>query len=157
MTPSATDTPALWTGATVVLAVHVAVGHRGRKRLKAGDAPALPARSTATPVGRVPRVARVLALAHRWQCLIGSGVVRDQADLARLVGVSRARVTQVMDLLRLAPDIQEAILDLPRVERGRDPIHGRDLYRLAAETLWTDQRRRWCDLHPKENPDAPRT
>lgn len=57
------------------------------------------------------RVARVLALAHHWQGLIRSGTVRDQADLAQLVGVSRARVTQVMRLLALAPDIQEAILN----------------------------------------------
>ena len=155
MTLPATDTPAAGTGTTVVLTVHVAVGGRGRKRLKAGSAPVAPA--PAAPVGRVPRVARVLALAHRWQDLLRSGVVRDQADLARLVGVSRARVTQVMDLLRLAPDIQEALLDLPRVERGRDPIHGRDLCRLAAEPLWAEQRRRWHEIHPKENPDAPRT
>lgn len=148
MTLPATGTHVVETGATVVLTVHAAVGGRGRKRLKAGDASAVPARSPATPRGRIPRVARVLALAHHWQFLIGSGVVRDQADLARLVGVSRARVTQVMDLLRLAPDIQEAVLDLPRVERGRDPIHGRDLCRLAAEPLWGKQRRIWSSTRP---------
>ena len=59
---------------------------------------------------RIPRAARVLALAHRWRGLIRSGAVKDQADLARLVEVSRARVTQVMGLLLRAPDIQVAVL-----------------------------------------------
>ena len=77
------------------------------------DAPESP------PPERIPRVARVLALAHHWQGLIRSGAVRDQADLARLVGVSRARVTQVMRLLDLAPDIQEAVLDGGWMGRGR--------------------------------------
>lgn len=68
----------------------------------AADAPQSP------PTERIPRVARVLALAHHWRGLIQSGAVHDRADLARLVGVSRARVTQVMNLLWLAPDIQVA-------------------------------------------------
>ena len=63
-----------------------------------------------TEAKRVPRVARILALAHRWNDLIRSGDVRDRAELSRLVGVSRARVSQVMRLLDLAPHIQEEIL-----------------------------------------------
>ena len=85
---------------------------------------------------RIPRVARVLALAHHWQGLIRSGAVRDQADLARLVGVSRARVTQVMSLLWLAPDIQEAILHGQLSGTGIE----RALRSLAAETSWGQQK-----------------
>ena len=48
----------------------------------------------------------MLALAHRFDRLLQDGVVADQADLARLGHVSRARVTQIMNLLQLAPDIQ---------------------------------------------------
>ncbi len=88
---------------------------------------------------RIPRVARVLALAHHWQGLIRSGAVREQADLARLVGVSRARVTQVMSLLWLAPEIEEVVLD------GRvDLLVGEGSLRaLAAIPLWANQLRSW--------------
>ena len=37
------------------------------------------------------------------------------AELARLGRVSRARITQIMDLLMLAPEIQEEVLHLPLV------------------------------------------
>lgn len=65
----------------------------------------------------------------------------DQAELARLGHVTRARLTQIMNLLNLAPDIQEAILHLPRVERGRDPITERQLRPIAAVVDWERQRR----------------
>ena len=83
---------------------------------------------------RIPRVARVLALAHHWQGLIRSGSVRDQADLARLVGVSRARVTQVLSLLWLAPDIQDQILHTPPL-----PWTEQELRELAREPRWARQ------------------
>ena len=86
---------------------------RGRKELEAGAAPPAPAAP-----GRVPRAARLLALAHRLERLVRTGVVRDYAELARLGRVTRARISQVMALLLLAPDIQEQILFLPRTERG---------------------------------------
>jgi hypothetical protein len=59
--------------------------------------------------------------------LIRNEVVRDYADLARLGHVSRARVSQIMDLLLLAPGIQEEILGLPPVESGDDPVTEREL------------------------------
>jgi hypothetical protein len=66
----------------------------------------------ATPHGRAPRIARLLALAHKLDGLVRSGAVRDYAELARLGHVSAARVTQIMVLLQLAPPIQEYILFL---------------------------------------------
>lgn len=99
-------------------------------------APGAPDAAPAPTPARIPRIARVLALAHHWQGLIGSGAVRDQADLARLVGVGRARVTQVMSLLWLAPDIQEAVLF---GEVGK-PAAERMLRIVAAEALWSRQR-----------------
>ena len=126
-------------GATVTLRVRLTGTGRGRKRLTRPD----PAVAAPPPLGRVPRVARMMALAIHWQRLIRIGVAEDQAALARLVGISRARVTQVMDLLRLAPDIQEAILGLPRIEHGCDPVHGRDLCCIAAQPLWVEQRAAW--------------
>ena len=59
------------------------------------------------PAGRLPRITRLMALAIRFEQLIRDGIVDDYAALARLGKVSRARVTQVMNLLLLAPDIQE--------------------------------------------------
>jgi hypothetical protein len=75
--------------------------------------------------------------------LIRDGVVADQAELARLGRVSRARLTQIMNLLQLAPDIQEEILFLPCVERGREPVSERDLRLIAAEVDWEGQRGMW--------------
>lgn len=96
-----------------------------------------------TVPARIPRVARVLALAHHWRGLMRSGAVRDQADLARLVGVSRARVTQVMSLLWLAPDIQECILLMPSDHVAKRSGLERSLRNVAAMALWATQHR--CD------------
>ena len=97
--------------------------------------------------GRVPRIARLMALALRFDELVRSGAVRDYAELARLGQVSRARVTQIMNLLHLAPDLQEAILFLPPVLKGRDPIHLENLQALIALLDWQNQRRRWNEMH----------
>ena len=95
------------------------------------------------PPGRVPRVARLMALAIRFQQLLRQRVVADYAALARLGHVSRARVTQIMNLLCLAPDLEETLLFLPSTERGRDPIILRDLQPIAAVLDWREQRRLW--------------
>lgn len=70
----------------------------------------------------------------------------DKAELLRLGHVTRARMTQTMNLLHLAPDIQEAILFLPRVEQGRDPVTERELRSLVALPDWRRQRRLFADL-----------
>ena len=74
------------------------------------------------------------------------GEVRDYADLARLGYVTRARITQIMNLLNLAPDIQEAILFLPRTVKGRDPIREKDIRPIAAVAHWSRQRKMWARL-----------
>lgn len=65
--------------------------------------------------------------------------------LAALGHVSCARVSQIMNLLLLAPDIQEEILHLPRTLHGRDPIHLRELQPIAAALDWRKQRRMWVE------------
>jgi len=87
-----------------------------------------------------------MALAIRMQRLIDSGEVRDYAELARLGHVTRARVTQIMNLLCLAPDIQEEILFLPPVEHGRDPIKEWQIRPIALVPDWRKQRRMWRQL-----------
>jgi hypothetical protein len=98
------------------------------------------------PRGRVPRISRLLALALRMDELVRAGVIADYATLAELAHVSRARMSQIMNLLVLAPDIQEALLFLPRTLRGRDPIHLRQLQPLAAVLDWRQQRNLWRRL-----------
>jgi hypothetical protein len=66
----------------------------------------------------LPRITRLLASAVRFEGLLREGTVRDYAELARLGGVSRARMTQIMSLRNLAPVIQERILGLPVVEQA---------------------------------------
>jgi hypothetical protein len=70
--------------------------------------------------GRVPRLAPLMALAICFEDLIRTGQVADYADLARLGHVSRARITQIMNLLLLAPDIQEQVLFHPVWTAGID-------------------------------------
>ena len=110
----------------------------------------LPARSEkpALPPGRVPRVARLMALALRLEELVRTGQVRSYTELAALGHVTRARICQIMNLLHLAPDIQEALLFLPLTQRGRDPIILADLQPIAATFDWRKQRRLWRKLLP---------
>jgi hypothetical protein len=128
------------TALTVECEVHFERQARGRQRLAEGPEPQRP------PAGRVPRVSRLMALALRFDGLVQSGAVKDYAALARLGHVTRARMSQVMSLLHLAPDLQEALLFLPRTQRGRDPLVLRDLRPITALTNWRKQRPRWRDL-----------
>ncbi len=81
-------------------------------------------------------MARLLALAHHFDELLRDGVVESYSELAALTHVSRARVTQIMNLLLLAPDIQEEILHLPRTVVGRDPIRETHLRPIAQVVRW---------------------
>ena len=62
--------------------------------------------------------------------------------------MTRARVSQILNLLYLAPDIQEALLFLPPTRRGRDAILLADLMPIAALFDWRKQRRLWNQLLP---------
>jgi len=107
--------------------------------------------------GRVARLARLMALAIRLEGLIRQGALRDQAELARLGQVSRARISQILNLVHLAPDIQEHLLFLPLVHHGRERLHLADLQPLCRLGDWQDQRRRWrrlCERLPLKDPQA---
>ena len=103
-----------------------------------------PSASLALAKARVPRVSRLMALALRLDELIRTGAIKDQAEVARVGRVSRARVTQVMNLLLLAPDLQEQLLFLERLEGGRAAIILADLQRVAREPNWRRQRKMWA-------------
>jgi len=99
------------------------------------DGPPLP---PPEPVRRPARVAVMLALAHKIQDAIDRGVARDRAEVARRLGLTRARLTQLMDLTLLAPDIQEQILFSESVD-GVEPMSERELRKLRSSGLWQDQ------------------
>src|SRR5262249_50668165 len=121
--------------------IHFARQGRGaRKELLSGPAPAAP------QPGRAPRVVRLMALAIRLDGLVRSGAVADYAELARLGHVTRARISQIMNLLLLAPDIQEALLFLPKIESGKAPILLFQLQPIAATADWKKQRKKWAEL-----------
>ena len=130
---------------TLTIEVPVSFPHPGRgnrKELRSD------AESSTLPAGRVPRVARLMALALRLDELVRTGQVANYSALASLGHVSRARICQILNLIHLAPDIQEALLFLPLTVRGRDPILLADLMPIAAALDWRKQRRLWRQLQP---------
>ncbi len=86
--------------------------------------------------GPIPRIARLMALAIRFEGLVRDNKISDYAELARLGRVSRARITQITKLLHLAPDIQEIILFLPE----RKGLNERSLRSVVHRIDWDEQR-----------------
>ena len=99
----------------------------------------------AADLRRIPRIARLMALAIKFQNMVDRGAVVDYADLARLGFVSRARITQIMNLLNLAPDIQEELLT-SSVLRAEEAIPERALRHITAVVRWSQQRTLWKEL-----------
>ena len=96
--------------------------------------------SVETYQGKVPRISRLMALAIEMDALLRAGEVQDLAELAKLGHVTQPRVSQILNLTLLAPDIQEELLNLPLVTRGKSPIHEKMLRPVAAEVNWATQR-----------------
>ena|SRR5207245_1627417 len=91
------------------------------------------------------RVARQVALAHALRARMAAGEFESPAHMARALGFSRARISQLFDLLLLAPDIQEEILFLT-YPAGIQPLSEAALRPIARHLLWTDQGRAWAQL-----------
>lgn len=126
---------------TVTKQIHFAV-KGNRKRAIDGPAP-----EADGPAGRIPRVAKLMALAIRFDDLLRTGQVHDMSELARLAHVTQPRMTQIMNLLHLAPDIQEEILHLPSVVEGRDLVTERCMRQVVTEMSWKKQRTIWCGAY----------
>ena len=107
-----------------------------------GPRPAAPER----PKGRLPRITRYMALAIYYEDLIRQGHVHDYAEIALLGHVTRARVTQIMNLRLLSPCIQEQLLSLSRICNGRECLSLRDFQSIALEHDWRRQQTRWASL-----------
>lgn len=90
----------------------------------------------------ITRIARLMALAIRFEGLLRDGTIRDYAELARRGHVTRARMSQITKLLDLASDIQEQILFLPPIEG----LNERNLRRIVSVIDWREQRRMFQKL-----------
>lgn len=100
---------------------------------------------------RYPRIVQVVALAIHFQDMLDRGEVRNHADLARLGCISRERMSQIMMLAWLAPDIQQEVLSLPKTSGGRFPVSETRLRSIARVTPWEDQRAIWRVLTVVKN------
>lgn len=123
---------------TVTQKVYFARGAAGRRRMRLE-----PAKPRPKPKPRIPNIAKLMALAIRFDELLRDGTASDQAELAAMCHVSQPRISQILALNLLAPDIQEELLFLPAVECGKDQVHERLLRTLATEPDWARQRERW--------------
>jgi hypothetical protein len=90
----------------------------------------------------------MLALAHRIERACQEGSLKDYAAAARELGVTRARVGQLVNLTFLAPDIQESVLQLESIN-GVEPLSERELRPIAAEKSWARQRELWAPLRKR--------
>jgi hypothetical protein len=122
-------------GRDVTYALDFAVGGRDQREPKIGSQDRQSPDWEATEPA-IPRIARLMALAIRFEGLLRKGTIRDLAELARLGGVTRARMTQIIQLLDLAPDIQEQILFLPPIKR----LNERNLRTVVGRLDWHEQR-----------------
>jgi hypothetical protein len=118
---------------------YVATKRSGTKQMESGSKPL-------TPTGRVPRISRLLAMAHHCFQLVRTGAIINQSELAHFGQISTTRMTQIMWLDNLAPNIQEEILFLPKTVKGRDPIKESDLRPIAKTLDWGKQRQMWNKL-----------
>lgn len=107
------------------------------------------------PVHRPAHVARMLALAHHLNTAVERGVVADHAALARKLGLTRARLTQLLDLTLLAPDLQSQVLELEAVN-GVEPLRERQLRAMVAAGTWPQQRAAWATLNQSKVPESDR-
>jgi len=97
------------------------------------------------PDSFVPRIAQLMALAIRLEGLVRDETVHNYAELAQLGRVTRARMTQIMNLLQLAPDLQEQILFLPEVQG----LNERNLRAIVQQLDWSEQRRMFSKFMPR--------
>jgi hypothetical protein len=106
-----------------------------RQERKQCDDPELP--------GGLPRITRLMALAIRCDELLRTGKVRDLEHLATIGNVSQPRISQILSLTILAPDLQETLLFLPRLSEGKPEISEKSLRKITMLDDWDEQRKAW--------------
>jgi len=128
---------------TIKRKLNVTVASRGRIAIRPIDPNAEPPRPR--PTSKVPRISRLMALAIHFNEMIRTGEASDMIELARRGHVTQPRMSQIMALNQLAPEIQEALLNLPST-KGKPEIHEKRLRPLAAILNWDNQRKAWREL-----------
>src|ERR1035437_5548198 len=121
----------------ITLKYNLPIAGAFRPRTLAGE-------TVSEPQGRPPRIARLVALAHKLEELVRSGAVQSYGELARLGYISAARLSQIMILAQLAPVIQEYVLFLSAHQDGI--ITELDLRKIAREPRW-DRQHELFDKH----------
>jgi hypothetical protein len=127
---------------TITRKIHVHIGRYGRRGVRSGPTPP-------RPPARTPRISKLMALAIHFDDMVTHHQLEDYATLARLGQLSRTRISQIINLARLAPDIQEEILFLPKTTKERDCLNTTVLGPLADEPDWERQRTMWMKLKKK--------
>lgn len=129
---------------TIKSKVNVRIAAKGRRTFTPIDQHATVVDVALRP--KIQRISRLMALAIRFDEMIRSGEATDMIDLARRAKVSQPRMSQIMALNLLAPDIQQSLLDLPPQGKGKPFLHEKRLRSLTAIVDWVDQRAIWSDL-----------
>jgi hypothetical protein len=114
---------------------------RGRKARYAAEEP----QERVETVRRPAKAAQLLALAHHLREAIESGRLPDGASVARTLGFTRARISQILDLTLLAPDIQETVLALEAVDGAEPGVNERVLRCVVHAASWREQRERFAE------------
>jgi hypothetical protein len=119
----------------------------GRKRV------GVPKPKMPSAPAKLPHITKLMALAIRLEHLLATGQVKDQAEIARVAGITRARVTQILNLTNLAPDIQQAILDVEPTTDHVPRFREGEVRQIAITTNWGKQRLMWKRLLKRTQKD----
>ena len=124
---------------TVTRKVHFQTSRRSKKTIRSGNSPK-------RCEVRTQRISKLMALAIKFDYMLKTRELADMAQIAARGRVTRARMTQIMNLNLLAPDIQERLLCLPQTNKGRDEITIRALQKIALEADWRRQRAKLAEF-----------
>ena len=140
-----------------IVEVRCSLKRSPRQRSHTGEtAPVPPAIVDALELrAKLPRITHTVARAVLFEHSIANGEAADFSDLARLTAITRERVSQVMKMMWLAPDIHDDLLRLPPVRRGDFSIMVPEVTTIADEVLWEDQRILWSNLKQKKKLSEP--
>ena len=121
------------------------LGPSGKHRLLFGNALWEACRKEHEKAPQPPRIQRIFQQAYNLKSRLDSTPGLSQSSLARELGINRVRVTQILNLLRLAPEIQRQILALPP-STTRGPITEYSLRRLVCDPNHENQLREFEQL-----------
>ena len=133
MTPAANGT------ARVEFQVRFSRGPKGQRRVREAKQTPTVGEVRPKPVpADVPKMTRMLILGYHFERLVRDGKVKNYAEIARLTGLSRARVTQIVNLTLLTPRVQDEILSAGDRNGDPHPLERR-LRRLPDKPSWPDE------------------